>query len=118
MLNLEIICFSLVHWMCFSGPGSDVDTGWHQVIKEGFLDCKTRYLGMVSLWEKNYFVLTGRGLLQFAKHGDLNPKMVYKLNGSSCGGCRRVSDEEKDFTFEVSQTMVLFCFSIYCVIHM
>lgn len=28
--------------------------------------------------------------------------MVYKLNGLNCGGCRRVSDEEKKYAFEVS----------------
>lgn len=88
--------------MCFSGPGSELDTTHYQIIKEGYLDCKSKYLGVVSHWEKNYFVLTGRGLSQYVKQGNKTPKMVYKLNGLNCGGCRRVSDEEKKYAFEVS----------------
>jgi hypothetical protein len=87
--------------MCFSGPGSDLDTVRYQIVKEGYLDCKSKYLGMVSHWETNYFALTGRGLFHYAKQGDKEPKMIYELNASTCGGCRRVSDEQQKYAFEV-----------------
>ena len=87
--------------MCFSGPGSELDIVRYQVIKEGYLECKSRYLGMVSHWERNYVVLTGRGLYLYVRQGDSTPRMVYKLNGTNCGGCRRISDEEKKYAFEV-----------------
>ena len=88
--------------MCFSGPGSELDMVRYQIVKEGYLDCKSKYLGMVSHWETNYFALTGRGLLHYARQGDKEPKMIYELNASNCGGCRRVSVEEQRFAFEVS----------------
>lgn len=100
-LNMEVLCFSLVHWMCFSGPGSELDTVRYQIIKEGYLQCKSKYLGMVSHWEKNYMVLTGRGLYQYARQGDKTPQVIYKLSGSNCGGCRRVSDEDRKYSFEI-----------------
>lgn len=87
--------------MCFSGPGCELDMVRYQIIKEGYLNCKSTYLGMVSHWEANYFVLTGKGLYHYAKQGDKEPRRSYELNGSNCGGCRRVSDEEQRFAFEV-----------------
>ena len=100
-MEMEVLCFSLAHWMCFSGPGSELDTVRHQIIKEGYLDCKSKYLGMVSHWERNYFALTGRGLFHYAKQGDKEPKIIYELNTSNCGGCRRVSDDEQRYAFEI-----------------
>ncbi|CAB4008208.1 Hypothetical predicted protein [Paramuricea clavata] len=100
-LDMEVLCFSLVHWMCFSGPGSELDTVRYQIVKEGYLDCKSKYLGMVSHWETNYFALTGRGLFHYARQGDKEPKMIYELNASNCGGCRRVSDEQQKYAFEI-----------------
>ena len=102
-IDIEVLCFSLVHWMCFSGPGSELDMVRYQIMKEGYLDCKSKYLGMVSHWETNYFALTGRGLFHYARQGDKEPKMIYELSASNCGGCRRVSDEEQRFAFEVSE---------------
>ena len=89
--------------MCFSGPGSELDMVRHQIIKEGYLDCKSKYLGMVSHWETNYFALTGRGLFHYSRQGDKEPKMIYELDASNCAGCRRVSDEENKHAFEVGE---------------
>ncbi|XP_028393593.1 pleckstrin homology domain-containing family M member 2-like [Dendronephthya gigantea] len=110
-IDVEVMCFSLVHWMCFSGPGSELDMVRHQIIKEGYLECKSKYLGVVSHWETNYFALTGRGLFHYSRQGDKEPKMIYELNASNCGGCRRVSDEEEKYAFEIisedGQTVVI-----------
>jgi len=91
----EVLHFALVEFHTLNAEQPEP-----KIMKNGVLQKKLSYLGMVPYWEKSIFGLRGSSLYEYSAKGNHELKQVLDIS-KRCGGCVKIKSTEKMYGFKV-----------------